>query len=223
MAAWYTRHPTPNAQECVNRLHHPAYNEIGFTEETIVAALTEGTLDWFFEVVLIRDLGKMINQMELHYLSFGIMGPAIELLGSVYDSEPFETNENIWRERFNEALTRIPSLQRYQRNRVGEQHDLYTNMRNGMVHIGLPNKGVVFSQRSNRDEGRRHLEKDSYNGEQRLILVCEDLYEDIVKAVAHVRGDSSKMKDLNVTFMNPRLSSDSAPTPVSTLTPGASG
>ena len=180
----------------------------------------EGTLDCFFETVVIRDLGKMINQAELHYLSFGIMGPVIELLGSVYDYKTFHTTDRIWRKRFNRALKKIPSLQRYKQY-IKSSHDLYSNMRSGMVHVGLPGKHVVFTQRSDPNEGGRHLDKDSYSGEQRLILVCEDLYEDIVKAVEYVRSDSSTKKGLNTLFMNPRLVPDSGLVPTST--PAASG
>ena len=183
--------------------------------------VTEGTLDWFFEIVAIRDLKKMINDAELYYLSFWIMGPVIELLGSVYDAKPFHTKERISRKRFNTALTRIPSLRRYQQHNIQKQHDLYTHMRSGMAHVGAPQTGVVFTQRSDPNEGGRHLDKDSYSGEQRLILVCEDLYEDIVKAVEYVRSDSSTKKGLNTLFMNPRLVPDSGLVPTST--PAASG
>ncbi|WP_147267129.1 hypothetical protein [Acidiferrobacter thiooxydans] len=186
-----------------------------------MAALMEGTLDWFFETVAIRDLGKMIDQAELHYLSFGIMGPIIELLGSVYDTKSFLTTENVWNGRFNAALARIPSLRRYQRNRVGKQHDLYKHMRHGMAHVGAPETGVVFTQRSDPYDGHRHLNKDSYNGTRRLILVCEDLHADIVDAIPYVRGDRSRKKDLDMAFMNPRLLPDSAPVP--TLTCSVSG
>lgn len=178
----------------------------------------EGTLDCFFETVVIRDLGKMINQAELHYLSFGIMGPVIELLGSVYDYKTFHTTDRIWRKRFNRALKKIPSLQRYKQY-IKSSHDLYSNMRSGMVHVGLPGKHVVFTQRSDPNDGQRHLEKDYYNGALRLILVCEDLYEDIVEAITYVRNDQSKPRNLTEPFMNPRLSPDS----VSTSTHNASG
>ena len=180
----------------------------------------EGTLDWFFDTVVIHDLGKMINEANLHYLSFSPMATTVELLGAIYnDFDDFHVNGKS-KARFNKALQTIPSLNPYAQY-VKSAHDLYTNFRCGMVHVGLPGDGVVFTQRSDLNDGRRHLSKDRYNGTLRLILVCENLYEDIVNAITHVRNDQNKPRNLTTPFMNPHLLPDSAP--VSTSTPNASG
>ncbi|MDA8118692.1 MAG: hypothetical protein M0Z85_01275 [Gammaproteobacteria bacterium] len=180
----------------------------------------EGTLDWFFEIVVLQDLRKMIYDSRLHYLSFSPMATVVELLGAIYyDLEDFHVSGKSGK-RFNMALQTIPSLNRYAQY-VDSAHDLYINLRCGMVHVGLPGNGVVFTQRSDPNDGQRHLNEDHYRGALRLILVCEDLYEDIVKAVTYVRNDQNKPRNLTVPFMNPHLSPDSAP--VSTSTHNASG
>ena len=178
----------------------------------------EGTLDWFFDTVVLRDLRKMIYDSELHYLSFSPMATTVELLGAIYnDPDDFHASGKS-KDRFNKALQTIPSLNPYAQY-VKSAHDLYTNLRCGMVHVGLPGNGVVFTQHSDPNDGQRHLEKDYYNGTLRLILVCEDLYEDIVEAITYVRNDQRKPRNLTEPFMNPRLS----PGSVSTSTHNASG
>lgn len=174
----------------------------------------EGTLDWFLDEVASKNIQTMIDS-DLHYLTFGIMGPVIELLGSLYDDEPFE-EADMSSQRFYKAICEIQSLKKYRRR----QHHLYNSMRSSMAHIGRPGAGVVLAQRSDATEDQ-HLKKLCFRGTKRVVLVCEDLHKDIVDAVFYVRADCSKKKDLGVPFMNPNLSPDTPPVP--TPTPRTSG
>lgn len=167
----------------------------------------EGTLDWFLETVVIRDLGQMITS-GLRYLSFAVMGSAIELLGAIYDSADFHKT-GLSEKRFNAAIKTIQSLKGYRPYMKPTHYDLYTNMRCGMAHVGKPGNGVVFTERADPQSGHLHLQTLKFSGNPRLILVCEELYEDIVKAVADVRGDAGNLKkQLTQDFMNPHLSAD---------------
>ena len=181
----------------------------------------EGTLDWFLNQVVKNGLNTMI-QSQLHYLSFAVMGSVIELLGAVYDFENFHQN-GVSQKRFNQALQNIPSLTRYAPY-TGKQvpHDLWTNMRCGMAHVGKPGPGVVFTQRNDAACGNSHLRTAVFNGKTRLILVCEDLYDDIIEAIEYVCTQDANLKTrLNQSFMDPNLQPDLAF--LSTTTPHASG
>ncbi|MHB1529327.1 MAG: hypothetical protein ACYDDA_06260 [Acidiferrobacteraceae bacterium] len=164
------------------------------------------TLSGFLEVVG-KDLRRMINDCGLHYLSFSIMGGVIELLGAALDDKPF-SEEGISRQRFNSALQQLPSLHRYQQHYIGVDHDLYVHMRCGMAHVVLTGKGVVFTQRGDPTDGTRHLKTDSYRGVKRLILVCEDLYNDIIQAIQEIHSKSERVARLGQRFMDPSLSPD---------------
>lgn len=178
----------------------------------------QNTLDGFFAQAVPSSLKTMI-QSGLHYFSFAIMGSVIELLGAVYDSDDFH-KVGVSKSRFNTTLERIPNLKRYERYK-DTTHDLYANMRCGMAHVGKPGPGVVFTQRTDATCGRRHLENDAFNGTSRLILVCEDLYDDIIKAIDYVRTDTTTTSRLNERFMDPALQPD--PPRVSAENPSASG
>lgn len=164
------------------------------------------TLSWFFDEVVGKDLRHMINDCGLHYLSFSIMGGVIELLGAALDDKLF-FHTGISEQRFNRALQQLSGLQRYQCY-IGGDHDLYEHLRCGMAHVVLTGKGVVVTQRSESKDGTRHLETDSYGGTRRLILVCEDLYEDIIKAIQEIRGNHTRTARLGQHFMDPTLSAD---------------
>lgn len=182
-----------------------------------------GTLDWFLTQAVTEGLNKMI-QSQLHYLSFAVMGPVIELLGAVYDSYDFH-KPGVSRNRFHAALQNIPSLKRYAcYEGEGTAYDLYENMRCGMAHVGKPGPSVVFTQRNDAACGKDHLKTAVFKGKTRLILVCEDLYDDIVQAIYLVstNDDISLKNRLNQRFVDPNLQPD-PPAQVSTLTPHASG
>lgn len=168
----------------------------------------EGTLHWFLEVVVIRDLRQMITS-GLRYLSFAVMGSVIELLGAAYDSDDFH-EIGVSRKRFDAALQNIPSLTPYAHYRgTNTPHDLYNNMRCGMAHVGKPGKGVVFAERADPTCGRLHLQTREFSGNPRLILVCENLYDDIVKAIGYVGTDGASLKNrLSQRFMDPNLQPD---------------
>jgi hypothetical protein len=81
-----------------------------------------------------------------------------------------------------------------------------------MAHIGRPKWGVAFTERKDPDGNDKHLKicivNDSEH-QQRLILVCEDLYCDIRRAAKELlqkmEQQSWEGKKSSEHFMNPDL------------------
>ncbi|MDA8119038.1 MAG: hypothetical protein M0Z85_03100 [Gammaproteobacteria bacterium] len=165
------------------------------------------TLDGFLDTVVLNDLDRMIHKCELHYLGFSIMGSVIELLGAVLDKKDFH-KEGVSSARFKAAIRKLEAFKAY-RGFIGgkpDLHDLYAHMRSGMAHVVLCGKGVAFTQRTDKVDGVSHLQVKSFSdGTTRLILVSEDLYEDIRKAVVEIRSKKSCKSRLKQEFMNPSL------------------
>ena len=165
------------------------------------------TLNGFLDNVVLGDLSKMIHKCELHYLGFSIMGSVIELLGAVHDKKDFH-EERQGGKRFRAAIRKLEAFKAY-RSFIGgkrDPHDLYAHMRSGMAHVVLCGKGVAFTQRTDKVDGVSHLQVKSFSdGTTRLILVSEDLYEDIRKAVVEIRSKKSCKSRLKQEFMTPSL------------------
>ena len=171
------------------------------------------TIEWYIKNVLVKDLGKMVFTPGLQYLSFGVMGSMIEFLGAFFDNEDFY-KQRLSRDRFSKAIQSLTAFTEYRKfDNPQNLHDLYSNMRCGMAHIGRPNVGVAFTERGNPKEWDKHLQVCNVNDPnhpQRLILICEDLYFDITNG-ANELLNRMKAKDSLITrnssdpFLNPSL------------------
>lgn len=171
------------------------------------------TTEWYIKNVLAKDLGKMVFTPGLQYLSFGVMGSMIEFLGAFFDNEDFHT-QGLSQKRFSKAIQSLIAFKKYREfDDPKNPHDLYSNMRCGMAHIGKPNVGVVFTERANPEEWDKHLQicnVNDPNHPQRLILVCEDLYFDITNGANELlyrmnAKDSSIKKHSFDSYLNPNL------------------
>ncbi|MHB1544014.1 MAG: hypothetical protein ACYCS1_07695 [Gammaproteobacteria bacterium] len=134
------------------------------------------------------------------------MASTIELLGATLDKKPFD-EPRLSKERFNAALNGLNAFGRY-RDFINTAHDLYQNVRCGMAHVVLVGRGVALTQKDDPNDGMLHLQKISFKRVDRLILVCEDLYADIVNAVKEVKSDARYSERLNNPFLNPALVAD---------------
>ena len=171
------------------------------------------TIEWYIKNVLVKDLGKMVFTPGLQYLSFGVMGSMIEFLGAFFDDKGFH-EQGLSRDRFSKAIQSLDAFTKYRKfDNRNSPHDLFSNMRCGMAHIGRPNVGVAFTERGNPKEWDKHLQvcnvKDQ-NNPQRLILVCEDLYFDITNGANELLNrikakDGSIKRNSSDSFLNPSL------------------
>jgi hypothetical protein len=138
------------------------------------------TIEWFLKNVVMKDLGRTVFTPGLQFLSFGIMGPTIEFLGACFDTKDL-FKPGLSEDRFRKAIDSLDSLQDYRPYNIPPTskrgpyppHDLFSNMRCGMAHIGSPGLGVAFTERGNPDEWDKHLqiwEVDHRTHRERLIL-----------------------------------------------------
>ena len=171
------------------------------------------TIEWYIKNVLVKDLGKMVFTPGLQYLSFGVMASMIEFLGAFFDNEDFY-KQRLSRDRFSKAIQSLTAFTEYRKfDNPQNLHDLYSNMRCGMAHIGKPNVGVAFTERGNPKEWDKHLQVckvNDPNHPQRLILVCEDLYFDITNGANELlklmkAKDPSIKRNSSNSFLNPSL------------------
>jgi len=139
------------------------------------------SVEVFIQIVLINDIGRMINKCELYYLSFGVIAQGIEFLGACLDEFPFD-NKNQSEKRFKKAIKSLfPKYAKHNSPRA--EFYLYQDLRCALIHTVRPYVRVVLTHRAESvKEGTRHLEKY----ENQLVLVAEDLYDDFKKACESV-------------------------------------
>jgi hypothetical protein len=149
----------------------------------------------YMEGTLIPGI-RMMQCKGFAYLSFGLIGTSIELLGCFFDEFPLE-DEDHSRPRFNTAIDKLfvdirPAYKRSCpcKGRRHDDHCLYKGLRCGMAHIARPQGMIAFTTRREAfAEKNNHLGR---NGKERLILVAEDLADDFVAA-----WDALKTKSTN--------------------------
>jgi hypothetical protein len=136
----------------------------------------------FIQTVLINDIGRMINDCRLYYLSFGVIAQGIEFLGACLDELPFDEKDQA-EKRFKRAIRNLFPKKYAKHNSPQAQFYLYKDFRCAMVHKVRPQNRIVLTHRvESIEEGTAHLEE--YNGQ--LVLVAEDLYDDFKRACERV-------------------------------------
>jgi len=160
---------------------------------------TEVSVKSFIQTVLMRDIGKMVCDCKLHYLSFAAMAQAIEFLGACLEEEAWDKRKQS-EKRFNNAIKKLfKSINKeyIKHASPSSDHYLYEGLRCGLIHMMRPQPKLFLTHR---DESKRehttHLGKT--NGH--LVLVAEDLYDDLRRACERViqRIDSNKISNKKV-------------------------
>ena len=137
----------------------------------------------YMEHTLIPGICKMQSE-RLAFLSFGILGISIEVLGSFFDERPLD-EQGFSKQRFKRAVDRLlrPQNPTYANTclcKKNEHNDycLYRGLRCGMAHIGRPQGKIVFTTRDEaRSDQNTHLSRDCRG---MLVLVAEDLADDFI-------------------------------------------
>lgn len=146
------------------------------------------TLEEFINNTVIDEIGIMVSTPRLKYLSFLVMSSAIEFLGACLDNKPFHTIGRS-QTRFKKAINEIQALSNYRRFlSKGSGIDLYTELRCGLSHSALPKRNIELTELRDPVAGSMHLQVQQLKTRPnpRLILVCEDLYNDISLAATEV-------------------------------------
>ena len=155
------------------------------------------TVKKFIELVLLRDIGRLISTGN-HYLGFGVMAQAIELLGAIVEDEQTEklqknpgsefhtTRKSRARFRRGLELFQNPDYLKYCPEKTSKDpYDLYDNLRCGYAHQLRPQGQIaVTTEQESKEDGTKHLEIDSRTNN--LILVSERLYHDLEAACKEV-------------------------------------
>ena len=168
------------------------------------------TLEEFINNTVIDEIGIMVSTPRLKYLSFLVMSSAIEFLGACLDDKSFHTTGRS-EVRFKKAINEISALSKYRGfSGQGSGINLYTELRCGLIHAALPQSRVELTERANGVCGQRHMQKvtlDNRTTPKRLILVCEELYDDVRLAAVEVIGRLRLGNDFHKTN-NPFLATD---------------
>ena len=159
------------------------------------------TLEDFINETIIRNLKVMVDTPELKYLSFIVMSSAIEFLGACLDNKDFNVEDRV-RIRFEGSIKSLRSFSSYKGYLYngGKGYDLYKELRCGMIHNALPMSKIELIQRAEIKSGIAHLREYNFNRKTnptRLVLVCEDLYDDIKAAATETIGELKKMTYLH--------------------------
>ena len=150
----------------------------------------------FIEIVLMRDIRRMVYECKLHYLSFSVISQGIEFLGACLDELKWDDPDQS-EKRFNKALKKL-FQNKYQRHstRANEQY-LYKGLRCGLIHMMRPQNKVFLTHREeSKRDGTSHLKKHN----DKLILVLEDFYDDFERACKDViaKIDAGKITNKKV-------------------------
>lgn len=101
------------------------------------------TIEMFLEEVMIRELGKL-QQAELSYMQFVLMGQAIEILGGFLDNKPMKAKGQSAR-RFSNGVNRLFGG-RYRL--LNDNFFLYDKLRNQMTHTFIPGGDLLLLNES---------------------------------------------------------------------------
>lgn len=137
----------------------------------------------FIKEVLIDQISELLKNPRFHYISFSLISQGIEVLGACLDSRNL-FKEGKSRQRFYRAIRELFPIS-YQPYIIkkGKPFDLYDNLRCGLSHVLLPKNEIELIQNAEKIKfGANHLELKKIRGNQRLVLISEDLYSDFKKA-----------------------------------------
>lgn len=152
-------------------------------------------IEQFLEEVVIRELGKL-QDANLIYMQFVLMGQAIEVLGGFLDNKPMKAKGQSSK-RFAQAVN---SLFGGRYRLLNDNYMLYDKLRNQMTHTFIPSGDLLLIGQRDSDGKYRHLEY--YDG--KLVLIGEIFYEDICAACARLIRllKEGRIKAKNIAFEN---------------------
>lgn len=130
-------------------------------------------IERFLKEVVIRDLEKL-QEADLSYMHFVLMGQTIEVLGGFLDRKPMKAEGQSSR-RFAAGVKYLFGG-RYRL--LNENNFLYDTLRNQMTHTFIPARNLCLVNEKGETVKARHLSVK----EGRLTLVSSVFYEDICRA-----------------------------------------
>lgn len=138
----------------------------------------------FIRKIFIDEIGRLQKE-GFHFFSFIMMGQAIEALGCFMDNKPLKARAQSSK-RFSKSLN---ILMGNEYRKVNKDHWLYDRLRNQLTHSFVPSKSLLLCSRDTQPDAD-HLQWM----DDRLVLVAEDMYEDLVKGCDKLFGMIDKGK-----------------------------
>lgn len=153
-----------------------------------------GQIEKFLDEVVIRELGK-IQQADLCYMQFVLMGQAIEVLGGFLDNKPMKAKGQSSK-RFSNGVNRLFGG-RYRL--LNDNYFLYDKLRNQMTHTFIPGGDLLLYSHKELAGNAGHLE---YVG-GKLVLIGDVFYQDICTASARLVNllKEGKVKPKNISSL----------------------
>ncbi|WP_321309427.1 hypothetical protein [Marinifilum fragile] len=139
----------------------------------------------FIKRIFIDEIGRLQKE-GFYFFSFIVMGQAIEALGCFMDNKPLKARAQSSK-RFSKSLN---ILMGNDYRAVNKDHWLYDKLRNQLTHSFVPSKSLLLCSRANQPEEADHLDFL----DDRLVLVAEDMFEDLVKGCHKLFGMIDKGK-----------------------------
>jgi len=130
----------------------------------------------FIRKIYVENLGQLIG-MGYYYIGFGLIGIGIEFLGKCIriNQNPKWETPNQGRDNFQEVIN---DLMKSYKPFIGANttFDFSDNLRNGMAHAFRPKEKLELTHRKEAiEKGWEHAKT---NSTVRLVICCEDLFED---------------------------------------------
>ena len=122
-------------------------------------------IELFLEEVIIRELGKM-QEIEISYMPFVLMGQAIEVLGGFLDNKPMKAKGQSSR-RFSNSVNRLFGG-RYRL--LNDKLYLYDKLRNQMTHTFIPGGDLLLLNHADPAGRYQHLQYSGISFNSRRVL-----------------------------------------------------
>lgn len=152
-------------------------------------------IEAFLNGVVITELGKL-QQANLSYMQFVIMGQAIEVLGGFLDNKPMKAKGQSAK-RFSMGVNKLFGG-RYRL--LNDKDYLYDKLRNQMTHTFIPGGDLLLLNEAQNTEGYRHLDIV----DRKLVLISEVFYKDIRTACSRLLDliKDGRIKPKNIAYEN---------------------
>ena len=137
----------------------------------------EVKLSKFIEGTIKNSVKEMCGKNP--YIGFGLISVGIEFLGACMDGNSLHSKEKeLSQTRFNNAIKELfpePYHAYISETSQTRLHDLYSNLRCGMMHVFIPAKEIEIIQKAEIPDFSDHLTTNKIRGNKRLVLVLEEL------------------------------------------------
>jgi hypothetical protein len=133
------------------------------------------------EALILNDLKQIVYTTGAPYIKFLFFPIVIEYLGACLDYYAFNENGHS-EERFNKSLNKLFPNKYKEFTKSDSKFYMYEGFRCNMIHRLKPENYVLTTREEAKNDHNQHLVIDTIR-QEKICLILEDFYDDIVKAV----------------------------------------